>query len=116
MSSWFTSIPFLDTRITRKVDGKLDVTVYRKPTHTDRYLHFKSHHPTHVKKRTGKVPLRPRQEHHERSIESRDGESPPLWCLEAEWLPGSLRQSSIAGKVSLENVTPKKRKERASLR
>ena len=44
------SIPFLDTRVTRKVDGKLDVTVYRKPTHTDRYLHFSSHHPTHVNK------------------------------------------------------------------
>ena len=44
------SIPFLDTRVTRKVDGKLDVTVYCKPTHTDRYLHFSSHHPTHVKK------------------------------------------------------------------
>ena len=44
------SIPFLDTRVTRKVDGKLDVTVYRKPTHTERYLHFSSHHPTHVKK------------------------------------------------------------------
>ena len=36
--------------VTRKVDGKLDVTVYRKPTHTDSYLHFNSHHPTHVKK------------------------------------------------------------------
>ena len=44
------SIPFLDTRVIRKVDGKLDVTVYRKPTHTDRYLHFSSHHLTHVKK------------------------------------------------------------------
>ena len=44
------SIPFLDTRVTRQVEGKLDVTVYRKPTHTDRYLHFGSHHPTHVKK------------------------------------------------------------------
>ena len=44
------SIPFLDTRVTRKVEGKLDITVYRKPTHTDWYLHFSSHHPTHVKK------------------------------------------------------------------
>ena len=44
------SILFLDTRVTRKVEGKLDITVYRKPTHTDRYLHFRSHHPTHVKK------------------------------------------------------------------
>ena len=90
------SIPFLDTR---KVDGKLDVTVYRKPTHTDRYLHFSSHHPTHVKK--GLVlpmPLRPRQEHHKGSFESGNREGPPLWCLAAEWLPGSLTQSSIAGK------------------
>ena len=46
------SLPFLDTRITRKADGKLDITVYRKQTHTDRYLHFRSHHPTHVKRGT----------------------------------------------------------------
>ena len=48
--------------------------------------------------RTGKVPLRPHEEHHQGSIESRSGEVPPLWCLEAVWLPGSLRQSNIAGK------------------
>ena len=43
------SLPFLDTRVTRVASGKLDI-FFRKNTHTDRYLHFKSHHPTHVKR------------------------------------------------------------------
>ena len=30
------SLPFLDTRVTRKEDGKLDITVYCKQTYTDR--------------------------------------------------------------------------------
>ena len=38
-------LPFLNTRLQRREDGGLDVTVYRKPTHTDRYLVFQSHHP-----------------------------------------------------------------------
>ena len=35
----------------RREDGNLDVSIYRKPTHTDWYLHFESRHPTHVKRR-----------------------------------------------------------------
>ena len=39
-------ISFLDCELHRKEDGRLDVTVHRKATHTDRYLHFDSHHPS----------------------------------------------------------------------
>ena len=43
-------LPFLDALVTRKDDGTLEVGVYRKQTHTDRYLSFKSHHPLNVKR------------------------------------------------------------------
>ena len=38
------SISFLDILIIPDVNGKLNTTVYRKPTHTDMYLHWDSHH------------------------------------------------------------------------
>ena len=37
------SLPFLDTLLTRRDNGTIDITVYRKPTHTDRHLDFRSH-------------------------------------------------------------------------
>ena len=41
------TIPFLDVLLVVQEDGSLGHEVYRKPTHTDRYLHGNSfHHPS----------------------------------------------------------------------
>ena len=37
------STPFLGTIVKPEADGKLSITVYRKPTHTDQYLQWDSH-------------------------------------------------------------------------
>ena len=38
------SIPFLDCLVTPQADGSILTAVYRKPTHTDMYLHWDSYH------------------------------------------------------------------------
>ena len=43
-------LSFLDLNIYRKDQGLLETGVYRKPTHTDKYLAFDSHHPICHKK------------------------------------------------------------------
>ena len=37
------SMPFLDTLVTPEQDRTLFIAVYRKPAHTDQYLHWGSH-------------------------------------------------------------------------
>ena len=41
-------LPFLDT-ITKRRGTQLEVNVYSKPTHTDRYLDVNSHHPSAIR-------------------------------------------------------------------
>ena len=43
-------IAFLDAKVSREPDGRLTSSVYRKPTHTDQYLAYDSHHPQSVKR------------------------------------------------------------------
>ena len=38
-------LPFLDVLLHHNSNGTLSTTVYRKPTHTDKYLNIDSHHP-----------------------------------------------------------------------
>ena len=38
-------LPFLDLLLNRTENGGLKLQIYMKPTHTDQYLNFSSHHP-----------------------------------------------------------------------
>jgi len=42
-------LPFLDILLERTDSGGLKLCIYRKPTHTDQYLNFSSHHPVEHK-------------------------------------------------------------------
>ena len=43
-------LPFLDCSLQRDGTGHITSKVYRKKTHTDRYLQYHSHHPVHVRR------------------------------------------------------------------
>ena len=51
-------LPFLDLNVSRGVQGNLETSVYRKPTHTDKYLNFDSHYPIRYEKSDAKTLLR----------------------------------------------------------
>ena len=84
-------MPFLDTLIVRKTDGRVKLLVYRKKTHTDQYLHFSSHHPLQHKLSVVRTLLdrssqivteeedREQEEHHIRTALTRCGY--PDWSI-----------------------------------
>ena len=43
-------LAFQDTAVLRELDGRPTSCVYKKPTHTDQYLAYNSHHPQSVKR------------------------------------------------------------------
>ena len=51
-------LPFFDLNMSRGVRRNLETKAYRKPTHTDKYLAFDSHHPVCHKKPVAKTLLR----------------------------------------------------------
>ena len=56
-----SQIPFLDVLVTRTADNTIQTSVYRKPTHTDQYIHFNSNHPLRTK--TGIISTLARRAH-----------------------------------------------------
>ena len=50
-------LAFLDLNVHRTVEGKLETDVYCKPTHTDKYLSYDSHHPVSHKRSVAKTLL-----------------------------------------------------------
>ena len=101
------SLPFLDTKITKKAGGKLDITLYHKQMHTDKYLYFRPHHPTHVKR--GRVRC---HVHCAAGTERRGGGGPPHESLHEELLSPLLHPfclysyKKIRGGVHTGNVNP----------
>lgn len=77
-------IPFLDVLV-RRERNKLQTSVYRKPTHTDRYIQFSSHH--HPRILRGVI-----QCLRDRALNVCDGKSKPtelkyLESFHGQWIP-----------------------------
>ena len=76
------SIPFLDTIVKPEVDGSLSISVYRKPTHTDQYLQWDSHHHLSAKFSVHPNPL-----------------PQGLHCVQQSWV-APKRKGSTSGRLS----------------
>ena len=69
----------------------VDIIVYRKSIHTDRYPDFQSHHPrAPCREGAGHVPVRQGTCHHQHPGQPAEGRTPSFQGAEIEWLPGCL--------------------------
>ena len=108
-------LSFLDTTTTR-VRGRIQVSVYRKPTHTDKYLDYNSHHPSQHKRSVVNTLLHRAQEipstNAERSRERthvikvlRDNNYPLSFIRSCKSYHNSLRQDSSTNDSSSANAS-----------
>ena len=76
-------IAFFDTSVSREPDGGLTTSVYRKPTHTDQYLAYDSHHPQSVKRGIVKCLyqcVRPGETSHDQTVSHLRGKETFVIC------------------------------------
>ena len=103
----------IDTLVTKKQDSNLNITVYRKPIRTHRYLHFNFYHSTHV--RIGLVRYlydRAMQEHHHLPEVSTKRKRPPGWCTQVEWIPGCVHSHLFLSLFHGRLMLPRKHNQR----
>ena len=99
-------LPFLDVNIYRGSDGSLNTSVHRKPTHTDRYLDFSSHHPFSHKRAVVRT-LSSRVSTHSSSERDRINETSRVTsALRLNGYPQSFIQSSQSPRTVLPSSTP----------
>ena len=96
------SLPFLDVLVIRH-DKTLRTQVYCKPTHTDRYLHFDSHHPQHQKLAVTKTLHDRANTHNTIPADARHEATHVLSVLQLNGFP--LRHSYPIPKVKQRNTT-----------
>ena len=89
------SLPFVDTRVIRLANGKLDITVYRQKDAHRQVSTLRVAPPYPCKERDGKVPLRSSSKSYATRREPEGGGEQSHEDFHREWLPSSLRTISF---------------------
>ena len=93
-------IPFLDVLISQEQDGSISMSVYRKATHTDKYLDFDLHHPLSHKRSVANT-LQSRAKSHCSSDATKTSELKHISrSLQLNDYPGTILQDRAAPRTS----------------